>query len=87
MPPLAPDTPRVHERLADVFVRALDLPPDTDVTGLAYARHEHWDSVGHMALVAELEAVYDVMLSTDDVVNLSDYQAAVDTLRRHGVEP
>lgn len=87
MPPLTSDTPRVHERLAEVFIRALELPADTEVTSLAYAKHEHWDSVGHMALVAELEAVYGVMLDTDDVLNLSNYDAAVDTLRRLGVEP
>jgi len=41
--------------LREAFIAALDLPPDTDVEGLAYSEHPNWDSVGHMALVAELE--------------------------------
>jgi acyl carrier protein len=72
-------------KLAKVFVSALDLAPDTDVTTLAYGQHEHWDSIGHMALVAEIEDAYGVMLDTEDLIGLSDWQAAVDLLGRLGV--
>jgi acyl carrier protein len=68
--------------LADVFRRALDLPEDVDVTVLAYGQHPSWDSVAHMALVSEIEETYGVLLDTDDVIGLSDYQAAVELLER-----
>lgn len=71
--------------LEQVFRRALDLSDDVDVTALAYGRHEHWDSVGHMVLVAEIEDAFGVMLDTDDVIGLSDWQAAVELLERLGV--
>jgi acyl carrier protein len=71
--------------LEQVFRRALDLADDVDVTALAYGRHEHWDSVGHMVLVAEIEDAFGVMLDTDDVIGLSDWQAAVELLERLGV--
>jgi acyl carrier protein len=74
-------------KLEQAFVDALGLSADTDVSQLAYGRHDHWDSMGHMALVAEIEDVYDVMLDTDDVIGLSDYAAAVALLERHGVTP
>lgn len=74
-------------KLEQAFVDALDLPADTDVSRLAYGHHDHWDSIGHMALVAEIEDVYDVMLDTDDVIGLSDHAAAVALLERHGVTP
>lgn len=70
--------------LAQVFRRALDLPPEVDVTTLAYGKHENWDSVGHMVLIAEIEETYAVLLDTDDVIGLSDYQAAVELLARLG---
>ncbi len=70
--------------LAQVFRRALDLPEDVDVTELAYGRHDHWDSVGHMVLVAEIEEAFGVLLDTDDVIGLSDYDAAVQLLDRLG---
>ena len=75
----------VAPKLASAFIDALDLAPDTDVTTLAYGQHEHWDSIGHMALVGEIEDAYGVMLDTDDVIGHSDWQAAVDLLERLGV--
>jgi acyl carrier protein len=79
-------TPTASPALADVFRRALDLPADVDLATLAYSQHENWDSVGHMVLVAEIEEAFGVLLDTDDVLGLSDYQAAVEVLGRHGVE-
>jgi acyl carrier protein len=73
-----------ESRLEQVFRRGLNLEDGVDVRSLAYAKHPNWDSVGHMALVAELEDEYDLMLETDDVLNLSDWNAAVETLSRLG---
>lgn len=69
-------------RLAKAFRIALELPPETEVETLAYGEHPHWDSVGHMALVAEIEDTYGVMLETDDVLGLSSYSKAVELLQR-----
>ena len=69
-------------RLAEAFRIALELPPETEVETLAYGEHPHWDSVGHMALVAEIEDTYGVMLETGDVVALLSYGEAVELLER-----
>jgi acyl carrier protein len=37
-----------------------------------------------MVLVAEIEDAFGVMLDTDDVIGLSDWQAAVELLERLG---
>jgi SAM-dependent methyltransferase len=50
----------VSDRLDQAFRSALDLPDDTDVRRLEYGKHAHWDSVGHMALVAELESRFGI---------------------------
>jgi acyl carrier protein len=68
-------------RLQEAFQTALDLPADTDWSALAYAQHEHWDSLGHMALVAEIEEAFDIMMETDDVIAMSSYPVAVDLLK------
>lgn len=67
-------------RLQQAFQAALDLPPDTDWHSLAYAQHDHWDSLGHMALVAEIEDAFEIMLETDDVIGMSSYPVAVELL-------
>lgn len=73
-------------KLDDAFIRALELPASTDVTGLKYREIMQWDSIGHMTLVAEIESAYDVMFSTDEVLALSSYDKAVELLAAHGID-
>jgi acyl carrier protein len=71
-------------RLTEAFRTALELSPDIDVERLAYGSHPHWDAVGHMALVAEIEDAYGVMLEPADVRALSSYAKAVELVERAG---
>ncbi len=70
----------------DAFISALDLPSGSDVEGLEIGNNPAWDSVGHMALVAELEDRFGVSLEIDEIVAISSYAQAVETLRTHGIE-
>lgn len=73
------------DRLKHAFTQSLNLPPGTDFEGLAYGSTQGWDSVAHMALVAEIEAAFDIMLSTDDVIGMSSFGVARETVARHGI--
>jgi acyl carrier protein len=68
------------------FAEALDLPADTDIEALELGEQPHWDSVGHMALVAELEDRFGIELETDDIIGMSSYAKSIEILRRYGVE-
>jgi acyl carrier protein len=46
---------------------------------------KEWDSVGHMALVAEIEGEFDVMFDTDDILGMSTVAKAREILTRYGV--
>lgn len=72
--------------LVAVFVEALSLPPEVEVRGLAYRAIPQWDSVAHMVLVARLEERFDVMLDTDEVLDLSSFTRCREILARHGRE-
>jgi acyl carrier protein len=74
-----------HE-VRQAFAEALDLPADTDIEALEIGKDPHWDSMGHMALVAELEARFGIMLETDDIVAMSSYAQSIEVLRRYGVD-
>lgn len=74
------------QTVKDAFIRALDLPSGSDVEELEIGKNPEWDSVGHMALVAELEERFGISLETDEIVGMSSYSKAVETLRTHGVE-
>jgi acyl carrier protein len=72
-------------RTRQAFIDALGVDADTDFETLAYGKHEKWDSIAHMALVAELEDAFEIMLDTDDVIAMSSYPVALEILRRYGV--
>jgi acyl carrier protein len=61
------------ERLDQVIRDGLGLSDVTDVRSIAWGQTEEWDSVAHMQLVAALEATFEIMIDTDDVIAMSDY--------------
>jgi acyl carrier protein len=73
------------ERLRIVFRKSLELPDDFRVDDLRYRGVEKWDSLAHMSLVAALEDEFDVMLDTDDVIDLSSFGKAREILGKFGV--
>jgi acyl carrier protein len=48
--------------------------------GIAYQSVPLWDSIGHMALIAALEETFDIMMETDDIVDLSSYEKGLNIL-------
>ena len=76
---------QLAERVRQAFAEALDLPADTNIEALEIGADPRWDSVGHMALVAELENRFGIMLETDDMIGMDSYANALEILRRHGV--
>ena len=73
------------EQLRIAFRQGLGLASEVGVDTAEYRKIAEWDSVAHMQLVMEVEGVFDVMLSTEDVLALSSFQAAREILERHGV--
>jgi acyl carrier protein len=73
------------DKLIDCFVQAFAIEREQATPKLAYQSIPQWDSVGHMALVAEIENTFNVTLDTDDIIGMSDIAKAVEILRKHGV--
>jgi acyl carrier protein len=73
------------DRLRQVFRTALSLPADYDVDGLEYRGIDKWDSLAHMSLVASIEDEFDIMIDTDDVLDMSSFKKAYELLEKHGV--
>ena len=72
-------------KLYDVFVKSLNISL-SEVTGqLTYNSIPEWDSVAHMAMVAELENAFDIMLETDDIIDMSSVNKAKEILEKYNV--
>jgi acyl carrier protein len=56
---------------------------ESQLTGLTYQGVKSWDSIGHMALVADLEESFDVMMETDDIINMSSFEKGKEILTKN----
>ena len=72
------------DKLHQCFSRALGIPLERVSDDLAYNTIKAWDSVGHMALVVELETEFGVMFDTDDILGMSSVGKAREILTRLG---
>ncbi|KJS39540.1 MAG: acyl carrier protein [Rhodospirillaceae bacterium BRH_c57] len=75
-----------REVIISVFREVFQLGPDVDVPTLTYRGIPEWDSVGHMQLVAALETALDVMLETDEIIDMSSFDKAEEILARHAAD-
>lgn len=73
------------EKYNNVFMENLQITEDK-LAGLQYQGVEFWDSVGHMSLVAALEDEFDIMIDTDDIIDLSSYEKGIEILRKYNIE-
>lgn len=76
---------RLTMKLHNIFAKTLSVPVETIRDDLQYNSIKEWDSVAHMALVAALEEEYDIMLDTDDVIDMSSVAKAREILSKYGV--
>lgn len=75
-----------EDTLKRAFAEGLGIEAATvDWSSLAYRGIPEWDSVAHMAVVAEIEDAFDIMLEIDDVVGMSSFEVTKDILDKYGV--
>jgi len=67
------------EKYNNAFMDAFQIE-ENQLAGLKYQQIELWDSVGHMTLVANLEDAFDIMMETDDIIDLSSYEKGKEIL-------
>jgi acyl carrier protein len=75
----------MSKSLRDVFSQALGIDAALVVDSLEFNSIEEWDSTAHMALVAALEENYDIMLETEDVLDMSSVARAREILAKYNL--
>lgn len=73
------------ELLYKAFSSALNIEFDQVTPELTYNTIAEWDSTAHMVLIAEIEGVFDVMLDTDDIIDMSSVAKAQEILTKYDV--
>ncbi len=67
------------EKYNQAFIESLEVTED-QLSGLQYQQIPNWDSVGHMGLIAAIEDAFDIMMDTDDIIDLSSYEKGKEIL-------
>jgi len=71
--------------LKNAFITALEIPENEINDQLCYSQHQQWDSTGHMILIAEIENAFDIMLDTDDIIDMSSFLKAQEILGKYEI--
>lgn len=74
-----------EQQLKESFISVLGVEPDINWAALTYRSIPEWDSLAHMQLVAHIEESFDIMIDTQDVIDMSSYPIAVEILTKYGV--
>ena len=74
------------KKLVNVFVEALGIEKEKVIDSLEYNSIPEWDSVAHMALISELEEIFDIMLDTDDIIDMNSVKKSKEILIKYDVE-
>ncbi len=72
--------------IQQVFSESLGIDIEQVNDGLEYNTIKEWDSVAHMTLIAALEETFDIMIETDDIIEMSSVAKAKEILAKHGVD-
>ena len=73
------------EKYDNAFIEALEVEKKM-LPGLKFQEIESWDSVGHMNLIAALEEALDIMMDTDDIIDLSSYEKGKEIMKKYDIE-
>lgn len=72
-----------EQKLKTVFAESLGIPEEAVVDTLAYATIPQWDSIAHMALIAAIEDRFQVMIETEDVIDMSNFAKAKEIVAKY----
>ena len=73
----------MEDRVRAQFVECFGISEDIVVDELEYASIPQWDSVAHMSLIVGLEDEFDIMIETDDVIDMSSFKKAKEIVNKY----
>ena len=74
------------EKYSEIFKTSLNVDADKVNENLKYNEIDEWDSIGHMALIAELEDTYEISMEMDDIIDFSSYNKGIEIMKKYNIE-
>lgn len=73
----------MEEKIQRIFQEVIGVDPESDRASIIYSEIPGWDSVAHMTLVAALEEAFNCMLDMDDIIDMSNYDKAIEIMKKY----
>ena len=67
------------------FISTFTIDESAFKNNIEYNSIPEWDSIGHMAMIAELEEVFDISMDIDDIIEFSSYTKGMEILKKYEV--
>ena len=76
------------EKYKSCYSNAFSTDSEAEIIfeSLEYQGIKEWDSVGHMALIANIEDLFGVMLDMEDVISFNSFQTGIEILAKDDIK-
>ncbi len=74
-----------QELLYKSFADALQIEESMISDDLKYQSIAEWDSIAHMVLINEIETNFNVIIETDDVIDMNSVSKAKEILSKYNI--
>ena len=73
------------DKYKQCFIDSFTLDESALKDNIEYNSIPEWDSIGHMAMIAELEEVFGISMDIDDIIEFSSYNKGIEILKKYEV--
>ena len=74
------------EKYNNIFMKVLELKPESLGENCTVCALERWDSVAHLNLVYALEETFDIMFDPEDILKFRSYNDGIEILKKYGID-
>ena len=67
------------------FISSFAIDENALKNNIEYNSIPEWDSIGHMAMIAELEEAFGISMDIDDIIEFSSYKKGIEILKKYEV--
>ncbi len=73
------------EVLRNIFSQTLKIDVKQVIDSLKYNTIPEWDSKAHLILIAAIDDHFDIMMDTEDIIDMSTFKKAKEILTKYDV--
>lgn len=78
-------TPKLHRQIVTIFSETFQIEPGLEFEDFKRGDNGAWDSINHLRLISELEEVFQIALSDEEVTRIASLRDVEMLLSERGV--